>query len=120
MVGKVETAMGSDWMTFTFIAPTTLGTTYKPRIQLVNNAAGEYAMDVMRDCSSLATCNDGGSGSNTNLWELGYTYNQMGNPQGPWSDMDAKITSVKVRVYRRNGTPPTCNQYTVTATNPSM
>ncbi len=120
MVGKVETAMGSDWMTFSFIAPSMLGVTYKPRIQLINNAGGEYAMDVMRDCSSLTTCNDGGSGANANIWELSYAYNQMGNPSGPWMDNDAKITSVKVRVYRRNGTPPTCNQYTVTATNPSM
>jgi hypothetical protein len=74
-------------------------------------------MDVMTNCSSLATCNDGGSGTNITVWELGYVYDQNGNPQGPWSDNDPKITSVKVRVYRKNGTPPTCDQYTVTASN---
>lgn len=117
MLGKVETAMGSDWITFNFIAPPALGVTYRPKVQLVNNGGGQYAMDVMTNCNSLATCNDGGSGSNISVWELGYVYDQGGNPQGPWSDNDAKITSVKVRVYRKNGTPPTCDQYTVTATN---
>jgi Putative metal-binding motif len=117
MLGKIEAAMGSDWITFNFIAPAVLGTAYRPKVQLVNNAGGQYAMDVMADCMSLATCNDGGSGNDISLWELNYVYDQMGNPQGPWSDMDPKITSVKVRVYRKNGTPPTCDQYTVTATN---
>lgn len=117
MIGKVETAMGSDWLTFNFIAPAALGMTYQPKVQLVNNAGGQYAMDVMSSCMSLATCNDGGSGSDISLWELNYAYDQAGNPQGPWSDDDPKITSVKVRVYRKNGTPATCDQYTVTATN---
>ncbi|MBK9261088.1 MAG: putative metal-binding motif-containing protein [Polyangiaceae bacterium] len=118
MVGKIETAMGSDWVTFNFIAPSALGQSYLPKVQLVNNAGGQYAMDVMTNCMSLATCNDGGSGTDVSVWELNYAYNQAGNPQGPWSDNDPKITSVKVRVYRKNGTLPTCDQYTVTATNP--
>lgn len=122
MVGKLETAMGSDWVTFNFVAPTVLGQSYAPKIQLANNAGGQYAMDVMTNCNQTAACNGAGAGAesgiNINIWELAYTYNQGGNPQGPWSDNDAKINSVKVRVYRKNGTPPTCDQYTVTATNP--
>jgi len=117
MLGVVETAMGSDWITFNFIAPAALGVSYKPKVQLVNDGGGQYGMDVMTSCMQLATCNDGGSGTNVSVWELNYAYNQMGNPQGPWSDMDAKITSVKVRVYRKNGTQPTCDQYVVTASN---
>lgn len=117
MQGVVETAMGSDWITFNFIAPMGLGVSYHPKVQLTNDAGGQYAMDVMKDCMSMATCNDGGGGTNISVWELAYAYNQAGNPQGPWSDMDPKITSVKVRVYRKNGTPPTCDQYTVVASN---
>jgi len=117
MQGKIETAMGSDWVTFNFIAPAALGESYAPKVQLVNNGGGQYAMDVMADCNNLATCNDGGSGTDISVWELNYQYDPNGNPQGPWSDTDPKITSIKVRVYRKNGTPPTCDQYTVTATN---
>jgi hypothetical protein len=122
MVGKVESANGSDWLTFNFVVPAALGQSYAPKIQLVNNAGGQYAMDVQNDCAAIAACNGAGSpaetGANVTVWELNYQYNQNGNPQGPWSDTDAKITSVKVRVYRKNGTQPTCDQYTVTATNP--
>lgn len=117
MTGVIETAMGSDWITFNFITPMVLGTSYRPKVQLVNNAGGQYAMDVMTNCMSMATCNDGGGGTDISVWELNYAYNQAGNPQGPWSDMDAKINSVKVRVYRKNGTQPTCDQYVVTASN---
>jgi hypothetical protein len=118
MVGKIETLGGSDWLRFTFTFPAALGVSYAPKIQLVNSAGGQYAMDVLTDCMSITTCNDGGTGTNAGVWELNYQYNQAGNPQGPWSDNDPKIASVYVRVYRANNTPPTCDQYTVTAVNP--
>ena len=99
-----------------------LGQSYQPKIQLVNNAGGQYAMDVLSDCMNVAACNGAGgaseTGVNVNIWEASYQYDQNGNPQGPWSDVDAKPISMKVRVYRVGGTPPTCDQYVVTATNP--
>jgi hypothetical protein len=122
MVGKIESSMGSDWLTFNFIAPQTLGVPYAPKIQLVNNAGGQYAMDIMSDCMKVATCNGAGMGASTgvnvNVWEQNYQYPSGGNPPGPWSDLDPKPVSVRVRVYRKNGGSPTCDQYTVTATNP--
>jgi hypothetical protein len=122
MVGKVESAGGSDWLTFNFTAPMALGLSYQPKIQLVNSAGGQYGMDVMADCMNVAPCNGAGGpaevGANVNIWESNYQYDQNGNPQGPWSDVDSKPISMKVRVYRLNGTPPTCDQYIVTATNP--
>ncbi|MDC3952301.1 putative metal-binding motif-containing protein [Polyangium jinanense] len=118
MIGKVETSVGSDWLTFNFVAPAALGQPYTPKVQLVNDAGGQYGMDVLHDCNTVATCNDGGTGAGATVWELNYQYNMNGSPTGPWSDNNPKVVSVKVRVYRKNGTPPTCDQYTVTATNP--
>jgi hypothetical protein len=113
VVGKIESAMSSDWFAFQFVAPPSPGVAYHPQVQLTNNAGGQYAMDVYHDCNTAASCNDNGSGLNSTTWEQVYTY----VPTGPYSDNTPKITNVKVRVYRKNGDQATCDQYTVTATN---
>ena len=49
------------------------------------------------------------------VWEQNYN----GYVPGPacCSDNTARATSIRVRVYRKNGDTPTCASYTVLATN---
>ena len=120
MVGKIEAANGSDWVTFNF-TPTSVGQPYHPKIQLTDSAGGQYAMDVLVDCNgNPAQCSTSGGGNNENginvsVWEQNYILYTQG--PGCCSDNTARVTSVKVRVFRKNADTPTCASYTVTATN---
>jgi hypothetical protein len=120
MVGKIETANGSDWVTFNF-TPTAVGQLYRPKIQLTDSAGGQYAMDVLVDCNgNPAQCSTSGGANNENginvsVWEQ--NYNKYIPGPGCCSDLTARVTSVKVRVFRKNADTPTCASYTVTATN---
>lgn len=112
MEGKIETANGSDYVVFSFPAPP-IPQVWHPKIQLANNGANQFAMDVMNDCNGVYKCNDNGTGTNATTWEL--NYNGYGSPA---SDNDAKPSSVVVRVYRKNADTPTCDKYRVEASNP--
>jgi hypothetical protein len=118
MVGKIESAAGSDWVVFNFTA-TAIGQAYHPKIQLLDSAGGQYAMDVMVNCNSAAGCSTTGganneSGINVNVWEQTYVY--IPGP-GCCSDNTPRQTSVRVRVFRKNGNAPTCAAFIVRATN---
>ncbi|MCC6557471.1 MAG: hypothetical protein IT372_31355 [Polyangiaceae bacterium] len=119
MTGKIETAAGSDWLTFNFSVPG-VGTAYHPKVSLTDSGGGQYAMDVMVNCAGQAAgCSTTGganneSGINVTTWEQSYGY--VAGP-GCCSDSTPRVGSVRVRVYRTNGDPPTCASYTVTGTN---
>jgi hypothetical protein len=118
MIGKIESANGSDWVTFNFTV-NGLGQAYHPKVQLVDSAGGQYAMDVMVNCNSAAGCSTTGggnneSGINVNVWEQSYSYTPG---DGCCSDNTPRQSSVRVRIFRKNGDTPTCASYKVTATN---
>jgi hypothetical protein len=114
MTGIIETASGSDWITFNF-TDKPVGQNFHPKVELTNSAGGVYAMDVMTTCSAVATC-EAGTGAQTVTWEQ--NYNEYVAGPSCCSDATPHATSVKVRVYRKNGDMPSCVSYTVTATNP--
>ncbi|EYF06312.1 MopE-related protein [Chondromyces apiculatus] len=119
MSGKVETASGSDWLTFNFTVPN-VGQPYRPKVQLTDSGGGQYRMDVMVNCAGQAAgCSTTGGGNNENginvsTWEQNYG----GYTGGPncCTDYTPRQSTVRVRVYRASGVP-TCTNYTVTATN---
>jgi len=118
MVGKIESASGSDWVVFNF-TPTSLGQAYHPKVQLLDSAGGQYAMDVMVNCNNAAGCSTTGgvnneNGINVTVWEQNYGYIAG---SGCCSDLTPRQTSVRVRVFRKNGDAPTCASFTVRATN---
>jgi len=118
--GKIESAIGSDWFLVTF-TDRPVGQTYHPKVELTDNAGGQYAMDVQSTCGTPAACAPLGDGNNTesgvsvSTWEQVYSGYVSGD--GCCSDNTAHVTSVYVRVYRKNGDAPTCTSYTVTASN---
>jgi hypothetical protein len=121
MSGKIESARGSDWLTFNFTVPR-VGSPYHPRISMTDSGGGQYAMDVLVTCAgSAAGCSTTGGANNENginvtTWEQNYNGYVAGS--GCCSDNTPRVASVRVRVYRRLGDTPTCTNYTVTATNP--
>jgi hypothetical protein len=121
MTGKIESATGSDWITFNFTA-TGIGSPYHPRVALTDSGGGQYAMDVMVNCAGTAQgCSTTGGANNENginvtTWEQNYNGYTLG--PGCCADNTPRVTSVRVRVYRKNADAPTCTSYTVTATNP--
>jgi Putative metal-binding motif len=120
MVGKIESASGSDFLTFNFTVPA-VGLAYHPKIELVDSAGGQYAMDVLADCNNAAGCSTTGgvnneNGIQVNIWEVDYNAYIPG--AGCCSDDTPRVGSMRVRIYRKFQNTPTCSSYTVTATNP--
>jgi Notch-like protein len=120
MTGKVESANGSDFLTFNFTVAA-VGAAYHPKIELTNSGGGQYAMDVLVSCNNAAGCSTTGgvnneTGVNVNVWEQNYNAYTPG--AGCCSDNTPRVASVRVRVYRKFANQPTCTNYTVTATNP--
>ncbi|WP_169796425.1 MopE-related protein [Chondromyces crocatus] len=120
MTGKVETAAGSDWVTFNFSVPG-VGQPYRPKVQLTDSGGGQYRMDVMVNCAGTAAgCSTFGGANNENginvsTWEQNYNLYSAG--PNCCNDSTPRASTVRVRVYRANGSQPTCTNYTVTATN---
>ena len=120
MTGKIEAATSSDWVTFNFTVPG-VGQGYHPKITLTDSGGGQYGMDVMVNCAGTAAgCSTTGganneSGINATTWEQNYNGYVAG--PGCCSDNTPRASSVRIRVYRKNGNTPTCTNYTVTATN---
>jgi hypothetical protein len=120
MNGVVESAAGSDFAIFAF-SDKPVGSTFHPKIQITNSAGGQYAMDVLSTCATPATCNDSGNGSSADVWETTYDSVAPGTYQpgaGCCGDNDPHQINLIVRVFRKNGDAPTCQSYTITATNP--
>jgi hypothetical protein len=113
VTGKLESATDADWIRFNFTnraAPTT----YHPRVQLVDDGGGQFAMDVQTSCGTFAQCGDG-TGQNVTTWEMSHTYTAGASCCG---DGTPHVTTVRVRLYRKNADAATCSSYTVRATNP--
>ena len=120
MSGVVETAAGSDFAIFAF-SDKPVGSAFHPKIQLTNSAGGQYAMTILDTCATPATCNDGGNGSSADVWEATFDSVAPGTYQpgpGCCSDNTPHPINMIVQVFRKNGDAPTCQSYTITATNP--
>jgi hypothetical protein len=115
MKGKIESASGSDYLKLNFTAPA-VGTAYHPKVVLADSAGGQYAMDILTDCNTIAKGQNNETGKQIDTWEQNYNGYQPG--PGCCSDNTTRISSVVVRVYRKFGDAPSCVDYTVTATNP--
>jgi len=99
-------------------------TSFHPHISLASTN-NEFLMDVTSDCSGskLTTCTDNGSGDSDGVlqWETSYSgVSPAGDPNsktpGGVSNFDPiNVGQVWIRVYRKNGVTPTCNNYTITA-----
>ena len=107
MTGVIETAGGSDFLRINFATGGT-GTFFHPRIELTNNAGGQYAMEALTSCTS------GSCSPRTTVWEQ--NYNQYIPGPGCCADFTPRATSMIVRLFRTGG-GPTCTPYTVTITN---
>jgi hypothetical protein len=119
LTGVVETATGSDYVRFNF-AVSSVGAAFHPKVQLVDSAGGQYAMDVLSSCAAVAGCSTTGganneSGTAVSVWEANYNAYTAG--PGCCSDDTPRVSSVIVRIYRKFANAPTCTRYTVTATN---
>ncbi len=119
IVGVVETAGGSDYVRFAFVAPST-GVAYRPQITLSNSAGGQYAMNIQSSCGVTAGCSTTGGGNNESgaqvtVWEQ--NYNRYIPGPGCCFDTTPRVTNIIVRMFRAFGDAPTCSSYTVTATN---
>jgi putative metal-binding protein len=120
MTGVIESAAGSDFAIFAF-SDKPVGSSFHPKIQITNSAGGQYAMTVLDSCNVPATCNDGGNGSNSDVWEATFDSAAPGTYQpGPGCCADNTPHPINqiVRVFRKNGDAPTCVAYTITASNP--
>ncbi len=120
MIGKIESAIGSDFLKFNFTV-SAVGAPYHPKVELTNSAGGQYAMDVLVSCSNTAGCSTTGGANNengiqVNVWEQDYDAYVPG--AGCCSDNTPRQSSVTVRVYRKFANQPTCDSYSVQATNP--
>jgi hypothetical protein len=118
--GKIETAIQSKWAQFDFQGAPPPGGLWNPKVQLTNSASGQYAIQIFQQnsCTTFASCQTG-SGNNLDVWEQNYNqYNKSGSPTGCCSDATPKVTSLIVRVFRKNLDTPTCQSFTVTVTNP--
>ena len=115
MKGKIESASGSDYLKLAFTAPA-MPNPYHPKVVLADSAGGQYAMDILTDCNTVANGQNNETGKNIDTWEQNYNGYQFG--AGCCSDNTTRIASVVVRVYRKFGDAPSCVDYTVTATNP--
>src|SRR5215217_4442088 len=96
-----------------------VGVALQKKVQLLDSAGGQYAMDVMVSCKGAAGCATTGGANNENginvtVWEQTYAY--IPGP-GCCSDNTPRQASVRVRVFRKNGDAPTCAAFTVRATN---
>jgi hypothetical protein len=119
MIGKVETAGGSDFLRVNF-AVAAVGSPYHPRITLANSAGGQYTMSILSDCSTAAGCSttggaDNESGNRVTTWEQNYNGYVVG--PGCCSDLTPRVSSMIIRMSRAFGDAPTCDSYTVTITN---
>jgi hypothetical protein len=110
--GGIETANGSDYFVFSFTNPGGAGAPYHPKVELTNDGAGQFAMSVYSSCGNIAQCQNNETGTGVSVWEQSFNYGSAP------TDNTSKQASVVVRVFRKNGDAPTCQLYTVTATNP--
>ena len=101
-------------------------TSFHPKIT-VTSTNNEFLMDVTASCTGtlLTTCTDNGTKDSSGVltWETSYS------GQTPAGDPTSKTPlgvsnfaaipegQVWIRVYRKTGATPTCNDYTITASD---
>jgi hypothetical protein len=115
VTGKITTAGESDWIQFNF-TDRTPPLTYAPHVQLSPAGPSDFLMDVQTTCGVNANCADRNS-VGIEVWDREWNY--ISGPGFPYTNSISHITSVRVRVYRPDGST-SCNSYTVTATNPAL
>lgn len=117
--GNIATAGGQAYVAVTFSGNTTPA--YHPQITLADGGT-EFAFDVVSDCSgTLVTCADSldddagdDAGTGTLTWEEYYADAAFTSDHFVPIQPSGNDGGVLVRVYRRSGMPPSCNQYSLT------
>lgn len=99
----------------------TAGMNAHPKINLAS-PNNEFLMDITQDCSGTSilgtdACGDNGTNSSKAVlgWEVHFTGANPGN-NNPFPEPGA-AGQVWIRVYRNPLVTPTCNQYTITASD---
>jgi hypothetical protein len=108
------------YYTLTFGGNTTYAT-YHPIIS-ISSPNNEFLMDVWSGCGesqAMTTCTDNGTGYGTDVLQFEESYSPI---NAGWAvslaEFDAlPALSVVVHVHRRVGVTPTCNSYTINASN---
>ena len=106
---------GDDYFVFNF-TDTGLGNGYFPQVNLINDGGGIYRMQVM-----TAGCGGNANACGGSLQTWGEAYNQYSDSNGckaigNCSDGIGRVTTTVVRVFNAVGGGPSCNTYTVRAT----
>ena len=99
------------------------GTTVHLSAQLADDGGGTYAMDVFQgnSCGTHATCNDNGSSVNASQWEFKAAHDGVCDNWSKCSNADALTPAmIRVRIYRKSGSPPSCTEYKVRFTNSNL
>jgi hypothetical protein len=109
---------------FTVTFGDNLSASYHPHIA-ITSTNNEFLMDVTQDCSGTAqqgndACTDNGNSGSKDVtnWEVAFTNNVK-----PGMDYLNPIPAVGsggqvwIRVYRNSAVTPTCNEYTITASD---
>ncbi len=108
---------------FTLTFGSNTSPSYHPLINL-SSPGNEFLMDITQDCSGTAVqdvqCSDNGANNSKGVvsWEVAFTNNNV-----PGMDYYNPIPAVGnggtvwVRIYRNPAVTPTCNQYTLTASD---
>jgi hypothetical protein len=92
---------------------------YHPKVVLTGGAAGEFAFDILSNCSgALSGCGvEGGNSSGRTTWEVLYT---AGDPSQPANFIPIPPVgnngTVLIHVYRKSG-PVTCDTFTLTVSD---
>jgi hypothetical protein len=105
---------GDDYFKVNFTSVPGAPNAYHPKIDLINNAGGQFTMDLENSCGSGYWCS-----ADMNTVEM--NFNQYSDPSGcaalgNCSDGTQRYTTWIVRVHRVSGVA-NCSQYTVRVTN---
>jgi hypothetical protein len=104
----------SDWLQVTFSSESDHA--FHAHIYFTSNPNNEFAFDLSSDCNNpptLLPCGDGGACQGKVEWEVQYT---AGDPASPGYQPIGAIGTIFIRVYRVNGAPVNCDQWSLAVT----
>jgi hypothetical protein len=111
------TTVTQAWFTLTF-GNATNSLSYHPKIGIASTN-NEFLIDVYTNCSgaNITSCTDNGSGGSIGVLNFETSFTGPSPAADPNSALFTNILQgqVWIKVYRRNGVTPTCNMYTITA-----
>ena len=111
--GSLPVANNESWFSVVFSQNTNLS--YHPHVLFTSNPSGEFAFDVLSNCSgAVLTCPDQSNGPATTQreWEVKYTAGDSTSP----GFVPIPSQAVWIRVYRAAGAA-NCDEYTLSVSN---